>query len=106
VRAETNAEGALERERLLVVIATIVINVVAVSLLAFAPWSDWRTGAVLNVVDNSLLVGFTLVRRDALLAKFLLFGVVVGLTELAADAWLVDYTRTLDYSIGPESIRG
>lgn len=58
------------------VIATIVISVIAVSLLAFAPWSDWRTGAAL------------------------LFGVVVGLTELVADAWLVDYTRTLDYSIG------
>jgi hypothetical protein len=35
-----------------------------------------------------------------LLARFLVFGVVVGFTELAADAWLVDYTRTLDYSIG------
>ena len=58
------------------------------------------TGAALNFVDNCLLVGFTVVRRDALLARFLLFGVVVGLTELAADAWLVDYTRTLDYSIG------
>ena len=57
------------------------------------------TGAALNFVDNCLLVGFTVVRRDALLARFLLFGVVVGLTELAADAWLVDYTRTLDYSI-------
>src|SRR6185503_13926540 len=99
--APTNAhDSGLERERLFVVIATIVINIVAVSLLTFAPWSDWRTGAALNVVDNCLLVGFTLVRRDALLARFLLFGVVVGLTELAADAWLVDYTRTLDYSIG------
>ena len=82
------------------VIATIVINVIAVSLLTFTPWSDWRTGAALNFVDNCLLVGFVVVRRDALLARFLLFGVVVGLTELAADAWLVDYTRTLDYSIG------
>jgi len=100
VSADTDAERALERERLLVVIATIVINVVVVSLLMFAPWSDWRTGAALNVVDNCLLVGFTVVRRDALLARFLLFGVVVGLTELAADAWLVDYTRTLNYSIG------
>ncbi len=90
----------LERERLRVVIATIVINVIVVSLLTFAPWSDWRTGAALNLVDNCLLVGFAVVRRDALLARFLLFGVVVGLTELAADAWLVDYTRTLDYSIG------
>ena len=91
---------ARERSRLGVVIATIVINVIAVSLLTFAPWSDWRTGAALNFVDNCLLVGFAVVRRDALLARFLLFGVVVGLTELVADAWLVDYTRTLDYSIG------
>jgi hypothetical protein len=90
----------LERDRLRVVIATIVINIVAVSLLTFAPWSDWRTGAALNFVDNCLLVGFALVWRDALLARFLLFGLVVGFTELAADAWLVDYTDTLDYSIG------
>ena len=97
----TNAhEISLEHERLWVVLATIVINVVAVSLLTFAPWSDWRTGAALNVVDNCLLVGFVLVRSDALLARFLLFGLLVGFTELPADAWLVDQTRTLDYSIG------
>ena len=90
----------LERARLLVVLATVVINVIAVSLLTFAPWSDWRTGAALNIVDNCLLIGFAVVRRDALLARFLLFGVVVGFAELPADAWLVDYTRTLDYSIG------
>jgi hypothetical protein len=76
------------------------INVVVVSLLTLAPWSDWRTGAALNLVDNCLLVGFVIIRRDALLARLLLFGLVVGLTELPADAWLVDYTRTLDYSIG------
>jgi len=90
----------LERERLLVVIATIAINVVVVSLLTFAPWSDWRTGAALNVIDNSLLICFVILKRDALLGRFLLFGIVVGFTELAADAWLVGYTRTLDYSIG------
>ena len=61
-------DSGIERERLLVVIATILINVVTVSLLTFAPWSDWRTGAALNFVDNCLLVGFTVVRRDALLA--------------------------------------
>jgi uncharacterized protein DUF6989 len=94
------SNAALERGRLFVVISTIVINVVAVSLLTFLPWSDWRTGAALNLIDNFLLVGFTLVRRDALLVRFLFFGLVVGVTEFAADAWLVDYTRTLDYSIG------
>ena len=93
-------EARLECERLYIVIATIVINVAAVSLLTLAPWSDWRTGAALNIVDNCLLVGFALVRQDALLGRFLLFGLLVGFTELSADAWLVDYTRTLDYSIG------
>jgi hypothetical protein len=93
-------EISRERGRLCVVLATIVINVAAVSLLTFAPWSDWRTGAALNIVDNCILVGFILVRRDALLWRFILFGVFVGIAELPADAWLVDYTRTLDYSIG------
>jgi hypothetical protein len=67
----------LERDRLRVVIATIVINIVAVSLLTFAPWSDWRTGVALNIVDNCLLGGFVLVQRDALLTRFLLFGLSV-----------------------------
>jgi len=93
-------DTSLERDRLRVVIATIVINIVAVSLLTLVPWSDWRTGVALNIVDNCLLVGFVLVKHDALFARFLLFGLVVGFTELAADAWLVDYTHTLDYSIG------
>jgi len=93
-------DPTLGRERLLVVIATVAINIVAVSLLTFAPWSDWRTGAALNFIDNFLLVGFALVRRDALLGRFVIFGLAVGLTELAADAWLVGYTSTLDYSIG------
>ncbi len=93
-------DAALERGRLRIVIATIVINVMAVSLLTFASWSDWRTGAALNFVDNCLLIGFALVRRDVLLWRFLIFGTIVGFTELTADAWLVDYTRTLDYSAG------
>ena len=99
--AATSADDAsLERGRLAVVLATVAINVIAVSLLALAPWSDWRTGAALNLLDNCLLIGFVLARRDAVLGRFLFFGLVVGLTELAADAWLVDYTRTLDYSLG------
>ena len=63
----------LERERLLVIVATVLINVVAVSLLTFASWSDWRTGVALNIVDNCLLVGFVLARRDALLARDFFF---------------------------------
>ena len=90
----------LETERLRIILATIVINVVAVSLLALAPWSDWRTGLGLNIVDNVLLIGFAVRKRDALMARFIVFGLAAGFVELAADAWLVDFTGTLDYSIG------
>src|SRR4029077_6791947 len=58
----TNArEISLEGGRLRVFLATVAIHVVSVSLVTFAPWSDWLTGATLNIVDNCLLVGFALV---------------------------------------------
>jgi hypothetical protein len=93
-------DPTIERDRLRVVVATIVINVVCVGLLAFVPWSSWRTGAGLNVIDNALLVGFIVVRRDRFLANLMLFGLAVGFVELATDAWLVDVLKTLDYSNG------
>jgi len=90
----------LESRRLRIVLATIVINVAAVALLALAPWSDWKTGLALNLFDNTLLLGFVVLYRDAWLVRLMIFGLVTGFAELAADAWLVDYTRTLDYSVG------
>lgn len=94
------AQNRLERARLPVVLATVFINVGAVALLTLAPWSDWRTGLGLNLLDNAILAGFAVLWRDAMLARLLIFGLAVGFAELPADAWLVDYTRTLDYSVG------
>lgn len=93
------AHDSTEQGRLRIVIVTIVINIVAVALLTFAPWSGWKTGLALNLVDNALLLSYVAMRRDIVLARFMVFGLAVGFTELAADAWLVDYTKTLDYSI-------
>jgi len=90
----------LEPKRLRVVLVTIVINVVAVALLNFVSWSNWRTGLALNLFDNALLIAFVYLHRDELLARFMAFGLVAGLVELLADAWLVDHTHTLDYSVG------
>jgi hypothetical protein len=87
-------------QQLTIVASTILINVVAVAVLTLAPWSNWKTGVALNIIDNSLLLGFIAWHGDRLLARFLLFGLAVGFAELPADAWLVDYTRTLDYFIG------
>lgn len=95
-----NQADPLERARLRIVLATVVINIVAVALLALAPWSNWRTGLALNLLDNFLLLSFVFLRRDMLIARLMVFGLAVGFAELPADAWLVLHTHTLNYSIG------
>lgn len=90
----------LEKSRLWIVLATVAINIMGVVVFSKIPWSNWRTGFFLNVVDNLILIGFAVKNRDRLLGHLLLFGVVLGFVELFADAYLVDGTKTLDYSIG------
>lgn len=90
----------LERQRLLVVCLTIILNITAVLFFAEVPWSDWKTGLALNLVDNALLWIHVFRMRDLFMVRLLVFGLVVGIVELAADAWLVDATGTLDYSLG------
>lgn len=90
----------MERQRLTIVFITIFLNVSSVLVFAHFPWSDWRTGLALNVVDNILLLIHVFRMRDLLMLRLMLFGLVVGCVELLADAWLVYATGTLDYSIG------
>jgi hypothetical protein len=92
--------GATERARLAVVLTTVAISVGGVVLFSLVPWSDWRTGLLLNLVENAILVAFIIRYRDRLIPHLMLFGFAVGLAELPADAWLVQATGTLDYSIG------
>jgi hypothetical protein len=91
---------ALDPLRLRLTILTIVLNVGVVAALTLYSGSDWKTGLALNAFDLLLLGGFAIRHRDQVLAHLLGFGLVLGITELAADAWLVDGTRTLDYSPG------
>ena len=94
-----NRRGA-ERLRLRAVLLTIVINISAVIIFASVSWSDWQTGLYLSIVDNLILIVFVLYQKDRMMAHLLIFGIVLGFVELAADAWLVDFTGTLDYSVG------
>jgi hypothetical protein len=95
-----DSSPAIERARLAVVLTTIAISVGGVLLFSMAPWSDWRTGLLLNLIENALLIAFSLRYRDRLIPHLMLFGLAVGVAELPADAWLVASTGTLDYSIG------
>ncbi len=87
-------------ERLKIVVFTIFLNILAVIIFANVPWSDWRTGMVLNLFDNLILIAYAIARRDLLIFRLICFGLALGFTELIADAWLVDHTHTLDYAIG------
>src|SRR5476651_1300706 len=98
--SKTKDADPLAAARLRVVLATIFLNVVAVALLVLAPWSNWRTGLALNLLDNFLLLSFVFLRRDMLIARLMVFGLAVGFVELPADAWLVLHTHTLNYSVG------
>lgn len=88
----------VERARLITILTTIGVAVAWVTVFAFIPGSDGRTAFPLCVLNNSILLVFTWRTRDALIPRLLLFGLAVGAVELAADAWLVDVTQTLDYS--------
>jgi hypothetical protein len=52
----------------------------------------------------AVMVGGTLWRRDAVLARWLVIGFVAGWIEIATDAWLVDHTRTLVYPAGEPEV--
>jgi len=88
-----------EGARLRVVLWTVFNAVAGVILLSRLPGSDGRSAAGIGLLNNAILIGFTLRRRDPVMARLLLFGLTTGVVELAADAWLVDVTRTLDYSV-------
>lgn len=100
MNTKTSENPSLSRQRLQVVLLTICVNIVAVIVFTGVPWSNWRTGVGLNLLDNALLIAFAVSRRDRLMFHLIVFGLVLGFVELLADAWLVDYTRTLDYSLG------
>jgi len=90
----------LHLPRLKLAVLTIVLNLAILIALAFAPWSDWRTGLALLLLDNGILLTYALACRDELILRLIAFGLLVGLLELAADAWIVDSTKSLDYSLG------
>jgi hypothetical protein len=94
------AETRLDGDRLIAVLATVGLNVLVVGLLVFVPTSNWRTGLALNLIDNLILIAYTIFQKDRLVARLLLFGLIVGIVELPTDAWIVDVTRTLDYGWG------
>jgi len=99
-------EDIRERARLRTVLVTLALSVVTVLVLRDRPWSDGRTALALNAVSLSVFLVHVAYYRDAVLGRLLLFGLGLGVAELAADALCVRYTGTLDYSVAHSPLLG
>lgn len=89
----------LEAARLRTVLGTIALSVIGVLIVRDQPWSDGRTAFVLNAVSLAVFAAHVAYYKDKPMARLLLFGLGLGVMELAADALCVTFTGTLDYSV-------
>lgn len=77
-----------------------VVNVVGLvwagidAALDLGPWSAWAC----VVLTSLLYLAHVQWRGRDILKNLLIFGIAAGLTELAADWWLVSITKTLHYT--------
>jgi hypothetical protein len=81
---------------ILLCLALNVVWMVSCSQLAS---SSWKTAAALIALDLLIMGGFAARRRDAVLGGLLVGGLMFGVVELAADAYLVSVAKTCDFSI-------
>lgn len=76
----------------------VAIGLVALSnILGALTHAGPRFALATTAFTFSVMVGWTAWRRDPVLARWLLIGLVAGWLELLTDAWLVRATRSLEY---------
>src|SRR5688572_21010138 len=67
------------------------------ALAAAAHWGVWSAYACVGIT-SALYLSHIAWRKHDILINLLVFGTAAGLTELAADWWLVSVTTTLQYA--------
>lgn len=89
---------AQEKRRTRFVVVTIFAMLLLNVPAAIGGWG-WKSAAFNTALVLVIYVVFALRTRDVLVMRWLLFGVFAGLTELAADYWLVTSTKSLVYPV-------
>lgn len=79
------------------IFAVNAVGLVWAAIDAYFDWGPWSAYACVGLTSVLYLSHVTWRGRD-ILKNLLIFGLVAGLTELAADWWLVTFTKTLDYA--------
>lgn len=103
---EVIPENALEKARLRTVLVTVALSVGTVLILRDRAWSDGRTAMALNLLSIGVFLWHIFLYQDRAMARLLLFGLGLGMVELAADALCIRFTRTLDYSVAHSPLLG
>ena len=86
------------RQRTIFVLSVMTLGIVL--LIVFSKQKEgWMTGAVWGYGLSAIFLAYALITKDIVLKKLFLFSITAGFAELAADFWLVDYTKTLVYPI-------
>lgn len=100
----TEGTGRQRRDRILVVGGSVAAILVSVPMLIAFSLTHWSFAFAIAGAGSAVLLVSALARRDELLLHIWVFALVFGVAELAVDAWLVQFTGTLDYA--PYSSRG
>lgn len=95
-----NRGTSKEAKFMFITIAT-TLTVAALSSYFHA---GWMSAAVLAFGMYAIIAAFAVRYSDGFLFKLLVFGLMAGIVELAADCWLVDSTKTLLYAGGEPMI--
>jgi hypothetical protein len=93
---EQSGDEAAQRRRLRFVLLTLAFVVTWMFINSFFA-TGWVTAFMLAYLVLAIDVIYIIKTDDSLLGTFLFFGLVAGFTELLADAWLVEKTKTLYY---------
>jgi hypothetical protein len=62
--------------------------------------TGWISALILSFLVLTVDFVYIIKKEDHFLGKLIIFGLAAGITELLADAWLVDQTKTLFYEHG------
>lgn len=90
------SDSPIQRDDWLLFIVNVV-GLIWAGIDAWFGWGPWSAWACV-LITSALYVTHVAWRRTDILKNLLVFGIAAGLTELAADWWLVSITRTLDYA--------
>jgi hypothetical protein len=99
---ETSLDPSEQKHRLRFILATLAFVIIWMVINSYF-MTGWITAFALAYLVLAMDVIYIIRTDDSLLGKFLIFGLVGGFTELLADAWLVEKTKTLFYE-NPEPL--